>query len=138
MWGDFVTEFRKAPIPKEWNKYSDVRLVYFQKLDEASEPYKLQAKRALKTCLDQSVSYQYFDEKSRACEKWLSENYKTEYHIVDELRGAPTLSNGGLDDRSPPLIIGGTLWHPAATGQATEKVTTTDSSTPNQKPKPKK
>ncbi len=139
MWGDFVTEFRKAPIPKEWNKYSDVRLVYFQKLDEASEPYKLQAKRALKTCLDQSVSYQYFDEKSRACEKWLSENYKTEYHIVDELRGAPTLSNGGLDDRSPPLIIGGTLWHAAATGQASEKVTTTDSSTGTKPPpKPKK
>ena len=28
--------------------------------------------------------------------------------------------------------------HPPATGQATEKVTTTDSTTPNQKPKPKK
>jgi TolA-binding protein len=137
MWGDFVTEFRKAPIPKEWNKFSEVRAVYFQKLDEASEPYKVRAKAALKKCLDQSVSYQYFDEKSRACEKWLSENYKTEYHIVDELRGAPTLSNSGLDDRSPPLIIGGLLWHPAATGQATEKVQTTDSSKPQDKKKNK-
>jgi TolA-binding protein len=125
MWGDFVTEFRKAPIPKEWNKYNDVRLTYFQKLDEASEPYKLQAKGALKKCLDQSVEFQYFDDYSRNCEKWLSENYKTEYHIIDELRGAPTLSNGGLDDRPPPLIIGARLWHAAATGPATEKAGTT-------------
>jgi hypothetical protein len=68
------------------------------------------------------VKYQYFDEFSRDCEKWLAKNYKTEYHVVDELRGAPTLSNGGLDDKPPPVIMGGQLWHPLETGPATEKV----------------
>ena len=38
-----------------------------------------------------SVKYQYFDEFSRNCEVWLAKNYKAEYHVVDELRGAPTL-----------------------------------------------
>ena len=61
------------------------------------------------------MKYQYFDEYSRDCEKWLAKNYKTEYHVVDELRGAPTLSNGGLDDQPPPLILGGQLWHPVET-----------------------
>jgi hypothetical protein len=47
--------------------------------------------------------------------------------VVDELRGAPTLSNGGLDDKPPPLIMGGQLWHPVETGPATEKVEVLDS-----------
>ena len=93
-----------------------------------SEPIKRErAKPALKRCLDDSVKYQYFDEFSRDCEKWLARNYKTEYHVVDELRGAPTLSNGGLDDKPPPLIIGGQLWHPVESGPATEKVEIVDS-----------
>jgi hypothetical protein len=140
MWGNFVDDFRKAPYPKDWDKkgfvpgtgdtllWSEVRANYLQNLDEQSEPIKVsRAKPALKRCLDDSVKYQYFDEYSRDCEKWLAKNYKTEYHIVDELRGAPTLSNGGLDDRPPPLIIGGQLWHPVETGPATEKVETVNS-----------
>jgi tetratricopeptide (TPR) repeat protein len=135
MWGNFVDDFRKAPYPKDWDKkgfvpgtndtlsWADVRADYLEHLDEASEPIKRdKAKPALKRCLDDSVKYQYFDEYSRDCEKWLAKNYKTEYHVVDELRGAPTLSNGGLDDRPPPLIIGGQLWHPIETGPSTEKM----------------
>ena len=59
------------------------------RLDEASEPFKVskRARPALKTCLDYSVKYQYFDEFSRNCEVWLAKNYKAEYHVVDELRG---------------------------------------------------
>ncbi|MFO0667863.1 MAG: hypothetical protein U0174_28175, partial [Polyangiaceae bacterium] len=45
-----------------------------------------------------------------------AKNYKAEYHVVDELRGAPTLANSGLDEKSPPLLIGGTFWRPANTG----------------------
>jgi len=122
MWGTFVDEFRAAPIPKEWAKDNEIRGTYYEHLDEASQPVKdHQAKPALKRCLDDSVKYQYFDEYSRDCEKWLAKNYKAEYHVVDELRGAPTLSNGGLEDRPPPLIIGGQLWHPLDRGPATEK-----------------
>jgi hypothetical protein len=135
MWGDFVDDFRKAPYPKDWDKkgfvpgtgdtlsWAEVKANYLEHLDESSEPIKRdKAKPALKRCLDDSVKYQYFDEFSRDCEKWLAKNYKTEYHVVDELRGAPTLSNSGLDDRPPPLILGGQLWHPVETGPATEKV----------------
>jgi len=135
MWGNFVDDFRKAPYPKDWDKkgfvpgtgdtlsWADVRADYLEHLDEASEPIKRdRAKPALKRCLDDSVKYQYFDEYSRDCEKWLAKNYKTEYHVVDELRGAPTLSNSGLDDHPPPLIIGGLLWHPVDTTAVTEKV----------------
>jgi tetratricopeptide (TPR) repeat protein len=135
LWGNFVEDFRKAPYPKDWDKkgfvpgtgdtlsWAEVKANYLENLDTASEPIKRErAKPALKRCLDDSVKYQYFDEFSRDCEKWLARNYKTEYHVVDELRGAPTLSNGGLDDKPPPLIIGGQLWHPLESGPATEKV----------------
>jgi len=33
---------------------------------------------------------------------------------LDELRGAPTLSNSGLDEKSPPVLVGGSFWHPPA------------------------
>jgi hypothetical protein len=141
MWGNFVDDFRKAPYPKEWDKkgfvpgtgdtlsWLEVKNTYLESLDGQSEPVKVgKAKPALKRCLDDSVKYQYFDEYSRDCEKWLAKNYKVEYHVVDELRGAPTLSNGGLDDRPPPLTVGGQLWHPVETGPATEKAEMLDSS----------
>ncbi|HEY1955258.1 MAG TPA: hypothetical protein VGH28_06590 [Polyangiaceae bacterium] len=137
LWGDFVDDFRRAPYPKDWDKkgcavacgtadelsWRDIKLNYFNALDSASQPYKdgtatlpdgkhVGAKPALVACLDYSVKYQYFDDYSRACEVWLAKNYKSEYHVVDELRGAPTLSNSGLEDRPPPLVIGGTVYHP--------------------------
>lgn len=121
MWGDFVDDFRRAPIPSEWKKDAELRGVYYDSLDAASEPFKVQhAKPALKKCLDLSVKYQYFDEFSRSCEVWLAKNYKAEYHVVDELRGAPTLSNSGLDEKAPPVLNDGTFWHPPAA--APEKV----------------
>src|SRR6185503_323888 len=119
MWGKFVAEFRAAPIPKEWKghgvvpgtadlTYDELRGEYYSKLDEASEPQKLQAKGAYKTCLDYSVKYQYFDEYSRKCEEWLSKNYGAEYHLIDEFRGSPSRVNSGLSDRPQPLNLDGT------------------------------
>jgi tetratricopeptide (TPR) repeat protein len=120
MWGDLVDDFRAAPIPAAWKKDPEIRGTYYDALDAASEPYKSgRAKPALKKCLDLSVKYQYFDEYSRACEVWLAKNYKAEYHVVDELRGAPTLSNSGLDEKAPPVLPDGTFWHPQ--GPAPEK-----------------
>jgi TolA-binding protein len=119
MWGDFVDDFRRAPIPEAWKKDADIRGTYYDALDGASQPFKdNNAKPALKKCLDLSVKYQYFDEFSRSCEVWLSKNYKAEYHVVDEIRAAPTLSNSGLDDKPPPLVVGGALYHAASTGPA--------------------
>jgi hypothetical protein len=55
------------------------------------------------------VKYQYFDEYSRACEVWLSDKYKNEYHVIDELKGSPNRVGRGLDDKMPPVLVGGTL-----------------------------
>jgi hypothetical protein len=113
MKGKFVAEFRAAPIPSDWKKngpspygdltWEEIRGTYYDSLDSASEPIKQEAKSAYKTCLDYSVKYQYFDEYSRTCEKWLSKNYPAEYHLIDEFRGAPSRVGSGLNERPQPL-----------------------------------
>lgn len=135
MWGDFVDDFRRAPIPTAWKTDAELRGVYYDSLDAASEPFKVRnAKPALKKCLDLSVKYQYFDEFSRNCEVWLAKNYKAEYHVVDELRGAPTLSNSGLDEKAPPVLTDGTFWHPPAAAPEKTVVSSEDGGKDNGKP----
>jgi len=107
MWGQFVKEFRAAPIPDKIKKDVELRQAYYASLDEASEPQKQVARGAFKTCLDYSVTYQYFDEFSRSCEEWLAENYKSEFHLIDEFRGAPTRVNSTLKERAYPLQMSG-------------------------------
>ncbi len=107
MWGTFVKEFRAAPIPDAFRKDVEIRQTYYASLDEASEPQKQQAKSAFETCLGYSVKYQYFDEFSRTCEEWLAQNYKNEYHLVDEFRGSPNRVNSVLLEQGNPLRIGG-------------------------------
>jgi hypothetical protein len=107
MWGTFVKEFRAAPIPDSIRKDYELRTAYYGALDDASEPQKQIAKGAYETCLGYSVKYQYFDGYSRSCEEWLAENYKAEYHLVDEFRGAPNRVNSVLKERGNPLRIGG-------------------------------
>jgi tetratricopeptide (TPR) repeat protein len=107
MWGQFVEEFRAAPIPATMKKDIMLSQAYYASLDEASEPVKLRAKGAFSTCLDYSVKFQYFDEYSRSCEKWLAENYKSEFHLVDEFKGDPNRVNRVLAERPYPLQLGG-------------------------------
>ncbi len=107
MWGKFVKEFRAAPIPDGIKKDYELRTAYYGSLDEASEPQKQQAKSAYGTCLGYSVKYQYFDEFSRTCEVWLAQNYKNEFHVVDEFRGSPNRVNSVLREQGSPLRIGG-------------------------------
>jgi tetratricopeptide (TPR) repeat protein len=107
MWGGFVKEFRAAPIPDQMKKDYEIRTAYYGALDEASEPQKQQAKGAYEVCLGYSVKYQYFDEYSRRCEEWLAQNYKAEYHLVDEFRGSPNRVNTVLKEQGNPLRIGG-------------------------------
>jgi tetratricopeptide (TPR) repeat protein len=122
MWGDLVDDFRRAPIPEAWKKDAEIRGVYYDALDQRSEPIKVQrAKPALVTCLTYSVKFQYFDQYSRSCEEWLAKNYKSEYKVVDELRGAPTLSNSGLDDKPPPLLVGGMAYQERREAPPAEK-----------------
>ncbi len=107
MWGTFVKEFRAAPIPPEWKKDDEIRNMYYNSLDSASEPWKQQAKGAMEICLGYSVKYQYYDNFSRVCEVWLAENFKSEYHLIDEFRGSPTRVNPALREQAYPLLIGG-------------------------------
>ncbi|HTV19297.1 MAG TPA: hypothetical protein VMG12_11515, partial [Polyangiaceae bacterium] len=107
MWGQFVEEFRAAPIPTTMKKDIMLSQAYYAALDEASEPQKMRAKGAFSTCLDYSVKFQYFDDYSRSCEKWLAENYKSEFHLVDEFKGDPNRVNRVLAERPYPLQLGG-------------------------------
>jgi tetratricopeptide (TPR) repeat protein len=114
MWGDFVDDFRRAPIPKAWHG-TELEQVYTGEIDRVSQPYKdNRAYPALKNCLQLSTKYQYFDGFSRSCEVWLAKYYKEQYHVVDELRGAPTMVNSGLEEKAPPVLVGGAFWHPPA------------------------
>ena len=124
MWGQFVDEFRAAPIPAAMKKDIMLAQTYYASLDESSEPWKLIGKSAYNECLKYSVQYQYFDEYSRACEKWLAENYKSEFHLVDEFKGDPNRVNRVLAERPYPLQLGG---EPARTNS--------DAATPKEEPK---
>jgi hypothetical protein len=126
MWGRYVAEFRAAPYPREWDQkgnspigdptdptapplaWAEIRASYLASLDAASERQKQQAKGAYVTCLNYSVKYQYFDDDSRSCEKWLSKTYPDEFHLIDEFRGTATRVNSGLDERAQPLQTDGT------------------------------
>jgi hypothetical protein len=107
MWGQFVEEFRAAPIPAAMKKDIMLSQAYYASLDEASEPVKQRAKGAFSNCLGFSVQFQYFDDYSRTCEKWLAENYKSEFHLVDEFKGDPNRVNSVLAERPYPLQLGG-------------------------------
>jgi len=107
MWSQFVTEFRAAPVPDSILSDERLRTEYYAALDRASEPYKQLARQAYEKCLDYSVKYQYFDEHSRSCEVWLATNYKTDYHLLDEFRGAPDRANSASREHPPALRIGG-------------------------------
>lgn len=113
MWGKFVADFRSAPIPKEWESDFEIRTAYYGALDDASEPFKNQAKGAFVICIGYSAKYQYFDGYSRTCEEWLAENYKNDFHLIDEFRGSPNKVNNPLDEQPYPLSIGGEPFVPA-------------------------
>ncbi|HEY8079852.1 MAG TPA: hypothetical protein VIF62_37230, partial [Labilithrix sp.] len=111
MWGDFVDDFRRSPIPRAW-RGTELERIYVDTIDLKSAPFKDErAKPALKKCLSLATQYQYFDDYSRSCEVWLAKNYKQEYHVVDELRGAASLANGALAERMPPVLVSGASFH---------------------------
>jgi tetratricopeptide (TPR) repeat protein len=107
LWGKFVAEFRTTPIPGEWKRhglvpgttdltYDEIRSIYYGALDEAAEPQKQVAKAAFKKCLDFSVKFQFRSAYTETCEKWLSRNYRHEFHFTDEFHPAPTKIGASL------------------------------------------
>src|SRR5215471_8125937 len=138
LWGNFVREFRAAPIPTDIKKDTELRNTYYNALDEASEPDKLKAKAAFETCLKYSVTYQFFDEYSRKCELWLSSTYKNEYHAVDEFRASPNNIGSGLNDRPYPLQIGGEVVNEAPPPPAPTAAEQKEKADADKEDKPKK
>lgn len=121
MWGQFVKEFRAAPIPDFMKKDYELRTAYYGALDDASEPQKQTAKGAFETCLGYSVKYQYFDDYSRKCEVWLADTYKTDYHLIDEFRGSPNRVNSPMMEQPRPVRIGGEPFVPTSAEPAEKK-----------------
>lgn len=107
MWAQFVSEFRAAPIPNSIKRDAFLRTSYYGALDDASEPQKQMARSAYALCLEYSVTHKYFDDYSRSCEKWLADNYKAEFHLIDEFKGDPDRVNSAVAERPYPLQLGG-------------------------------
>lgn len=90
FWGQFVSDFRSAPIPKEWEK--PVRMgpgTLICGPYDVYEPFKEIAKQACRVTVDYSVAYQIYNEDTRSCEAWLAANYKNDFRRVDELMPQP-------------------------------------------------
>jgi hypothetical protein len=90
LWAKFATEFRAAPVPKEWRSnglipnsnmtFAELRNMYYEALDEASAPLRDTAKAAFETCQKNSVRFQWYDENTRICDQWLA-RYDRKRHI---------------------------------------------------------
>jgi hypothetical protein len=85
MWGDFTTQFRGTPVPKEWMQngpvpgskdltWEDLRTSYYQAMDDVSEPIKARARAAFTSCQGMSKKYGYTDDLSKSCDVWLQKN----------------------------------------------------------------
>ena len=107
LWGNFVREFRAAPIPKDIKKDTELRNAYYGGLDEASEPDKLRAKAAFRD-VPQVLGHLPVLRRVLAQMRALAvEGLQDEYHAIDEFRASPTNIGSGLNDRPYPLEIGG-------------------------------
>jgi len=106
IWATFASELRSAPVPDSIRKQPDAYQAYVNAIEQVTAPQQLMARRAFETCTGWSVKYQYSDALSRKCEEWLAQNYKAEYHLLDEFRGAPNRSSSALGERPPALSLG--------------------------------
>ena len=99
LWSKFVSEFYRAPTPKEWKSSAplpgtsipgtEIKKMYLEQLSSLSEPYKERSKQAFKVCANFSMKFQWVDEHSRACVAWLEKNYRKEWIPLEELKPAP-------------------------------------------------
>ncbi|MFO0761298.1 MAG: tetratricopeptide repeat protein [Byssovorax sp.] len=114
MWAHFVSDFRAAPVPKEWMSggtvpgskmtYAEVRKAYFEQIDAASAPQRQAAAGAYRTCFNYAVKFQYFDDNVTSCLGWLTRNEKAKFPRIDEIAprwgflGMPGLSTEPLPE----------------------------------------
>jgi hypothetical protein len=102
MWADFVDEQRRIPSIPSTRHIA----VCEPGAEDPSARFLVQhARPAVQKCLDLSTQHRHFDSFSRSCEVWLAKQYTWEYHVLDELRPAPTLASRGLDERTLPALL---------------------------------
>jgi hypothetical protein len=106
MWGDYVDDFRRAPVPDTVRRDRAVAKAYSDALEAVSDTILTQrAKPSMHKCIDLSVKYQFVDERARGCEAWLAKHSKKDFHLVDEL--VPGLVEMGRPAEMPPLTYEG-------------------------------
>lgn len=89
LWSTFASDSQRAPTPKEWNSNAELRAMYLQVISTLSEPLMVRSKQAFKTCVNYSLKFQWADEHSRACVKWLEQNDRKAWIPVEELLPQP-------------------------------------------------
>ncbi|HRI64326.1 MAG TPA: hypothetical protein PK156_08805 [Polyangium sp.] len=102
MWSAFTSDFRRAPMPKEWSSKAplpgtsipgtEIKKLYLEQLGSMSEPLLQRSKQAFLVCVNHSVKYQWFDEHAQACVDWLEKRFPKEWIKVEELRPQPIYS----------------------------------------------
>ncbi len=101
MWGDFVDDLRRMPIPRAWGADPALRRAYLEALSSATEPFKQsRAKPAMKACVSYAARYQMLDPGADRCSAWLASHFPAEHHRVDEL--VPAFRTSGVLHGSVP------------------------------------
>ena len=86
MWGALADDFRRAPIPAAWRSDRVLYRAYLDAVEGMSGDIRTRnAKPAMKKCIELAAKYWVQDARTRACEVWLATNYKSEFHLVDEI-----------------------------------------------------
>jgi tetratricopeptide (TPR) repeat protein len=89
MFDRFVQNFREAPIPAEIERDEELYGIYVDALDNASQPYLVEAIDKYRFCLTTATNVRWFNQWSRACEANLNRLNPREYPMSAELRGPP-------------------------------------------------
>jgi TolA-binding protein len=112
MWGSFADDFRRVPIPDAWRNDRTLYRAYWDAIEDVSGAMKTRnAKPAMKKCIDLAVKYQFQDARTRVCEGWLAKNYKSEFHLVDEI--VPAFRSGSGPAEGRPFSYEGEIFRAA-------------------------
>jgi len=87
MYMSFVDDFREAPVPPVLEGDEELVSIYFQGLDEASEPWVKKAKDAFEFCLITATKVRWFNQYMTKCEQELFRLDPRQYPRAAEMRG---------------------------------------------------
>ncbi|MDH5674138.1 MAG: tetratricopeptide repeat protein [Myxococcales bacterium] len=88
MYLSFVNDFRDAPVPPVLEGDEELVDIYYQGLDEASQPWVQKAKGAYEFCLITATKVRWFNEYMTKCEEELFKLDPRTYPRAAELRGS--------------------------------------------------